>query len=237
MRVITLLATLVGTAAIASTLSAAAAGPMERKACFKDCREARGTCLQVAKQRRAVAQASCSSDAGSRRACRRAAGALLRKAKPACGRFQRQCRACCRAGGSGPACPIGRPVAYEPPPVSDFRFLPRLSDGTRLLISTEGGRISLDPTRRSPLTAVGACVRWVTACVQPEVRSLDDCARSAPPCLGERPWEEASACCPARCFGEYEGARRAGGEAVDVFRTTYIREPRCVPGMAELLGR
>ena len=45
-------------------------------------------------------------------------------------------------------------------------------------------------------SALGACTRWITSCVDPTSRSLDDCARSAPPCATAQPWEEPD-CCPA----------------------------------------
>ncbi len=234
MRLITLLATLVVT--IALTLPAAAAGPTGRKACFKNCGEARRTCLRVAKQRRAAAQASCTPDAGSRRACRRAAGALLRKAKPACGRYQRQCRACCRAGGNGPACPIGRPVDFEAPPMPDLERLgvPRLPNGRYLAIAIPGLQLEIDPTRRDPVTAFGACLRWITKCVEPGVRQLDDCARSVPSCLTDRPWEERQACCPTACFAAYEATRQAGTPPLPAFQGVYLADAGCFPGLREL---
>jgi hypothetical protein len=85
------------------------------------------------------------------------------------------------------------------------------------------------------VTALGACTRWITLCVDPASRSLDDCARSAPACATDRPWEEAAACCPAACFATYEAARLGGAEPLAAFSQVYFTDASCFPGVRALL--
>jgi hypothetical protein len=129
-------------------------------------------------------------------------------------------------------------VAFDPPPPLDVAAagLPQLPDGNFLVLSVPGAALEIDPTRRDPITAGGACARWLTTCVAPGGHPLDDCARSAPPCASERPWEEATTCCPAACFDRYQDARRAGADPLAAFDAVYFAEDTCFPGVAALLA-
>jgi hypothetical protein len=113
--------------------------------------------------------------------------------------------------------------------------LPRLPDGQFLVLAVPGAQLTIDPTLRDPVTALGACTAWITACVDPS-RSLDDCARSAPPCATDRPWEEATACCPAACFEGYQRARQGGTEPLAAYEQVYFKDASCFPGLRALLA-
>ena len=133
---------------------------------------------------------------------------------------------------------IGRQVSFDPPPPQDIENagLPQLANGRLLALAIPGGQLELDPTRRDPVTALGACTHWISSCVEPESRSLDDCARSAPACLTDRPWEEDAVCCPTACFDAYERARQSGTEPMTAFPEVYFRGATCFPGVAEMVG-
>jgi hypothetical protein len=205
-----------------------------RKRCLRDCARSQRECLATARARRAQLAAACPSGP----ACRNAIKATVGGARSLCRQFRRECRACCRAGGQGPDCPIGRPVPFEPPPPPDLAatHLPQLPDGRFVVLVIPGAQLLLDPLLRTPVTALGACTGWITSCVDPSARSLDDCARSTPPCLTDRPWEEPAACCSAGCFTAYEAVRRAGTESLTAFAQVYFEDAQCFPGVRELLA-
>ena len=192
-------------------------------------------CLAVARTSAKGFRAAC---VGGSPACRRGARFVLRASATRCRRLRKDCRACCRAGGQGKACPVGHPVAFAPPPPLDVAAagLPRLPDGNFLVLSVPGAALEIDPARRDPITAAGACARWLTTCVTAGGHPLDDCARSAPPCATERPWEEATACCPAACFERYQDARRAGADALAALDAVYFGADTCFPGVTALLA-
>ena len=135
--------------------------------------------------------------------------------------------------GSG----IGRQVTFAPPPVQDLAALgvPRLPDGRFFVFGAGDASLTVDPTLRNPVTALGACTRWITTCVDPTARSLDDCARSAPACTTDQPWEEDAPCCPAACFAAYEAARLAGTAPLPAFSQVYFTDASCFPGVRALL--
>lgn len=205
--------------------------------CLRTCGPVQRSCLALARTRTGALRAACTGARSARASCRNSTRAVLRTAAAGCRRLRKDCRACCRAGGQGPACPVGRPVAFEPPPPPDLTaaHLPRLANGQFLVLVIPGAQLTIDPTLRDPVTALGACTAWITACVDP-ARSLDDCARSALPCATERPWEEAAACCPATCFEAYQQARRAGAEPLAAYGRVYFKEPDCFPGLRDLLA-
>jgi hypothetical protein len=205
--------------------------------CLRTCGAELRLCVGLAKDRRTAARAGCSGDA--RAACRAAVTRTFRAAKQRCRAFRKECRLCCKSGGVGPQCPVGRPVAFtaEPPPDPGASGLPRLENGNYLVMSLPGVELQLDPTLRDAVTVLGDCAGYATACLAPPERTLDDCIRSAPPCLGERPWEEAAPCCPAGCFTAYEAARRAGSSDLAAFQQVYFDDGSCIPGLRELLGR
>lgn len=132
---------------------------------------------------------------------------------------------------------IGRVLTFAPPPVQDLAALgaPRLPDGRFFVFGTPDASLTIDVTLAGPVTALGACTRWITTCVDPASRSLDDCARSAPACATDRPWEEAAACCPAACFAAYETARLAGIAPLAAFSQVYFTDASCFPGVGALL--
>jgi hypothetical protein len=141
-----------------------------------------------------------------------------------------------------PVCPVGRVVAFTPPPRRELATLPlpSVGNGNLLVLEVPGGRLELDPTRRGPLTALGGCTAWIAACVAPPDRTLDDCARSAPRCAGTTPWDEAEPCCPAGCFEAYRRARidaPPGEPALDTFTQVYFDDAGCFPGVRAAAGR
>ena len=222
---------------VACTAGAVAAAG-SRRPCLRSCGSEQRACRGLARTHAGALRAACTGAGGSRASCRRAARTIVRRATTGCRRLRKDCRACCRAGGAGPVCPIGHPVAFDPPPPPDLAAarLPRLPDGQFVVLVIPGAQLLLDPTRRDPVTALGACTGWITSCVEPAGRSLDDCARSAPPCATDRPWEEAVACCPAACFEAYQQGRRAGTDALAAFAQVYFQEARCFPGVQALLA-
>ena len=133
---------------------------------------------------------------------------------------------------------IGRVVTFEPPPVQDLAVLgaPQLPDGRFFVFGTPAASLTIDATLSGPVTALGACTRWITTCVDPLSRSLDDCARSAPACATDRPWEEPP-CCPAGCFAAYEAARLDGTAPLAAFSQVYFTDASCFPGVRAMLDR
>jgi len=219
-------------------LIAATAMPADgaRRQCLRTCPTELRSCMNLARARTRTLRSACTGSRPARATCRRAARGALHGATAGCRQLRKDCRACCRAGGHGPRCPVGRPVAFEPPPAQDLGALgvPRLPDGRFFASAIPGASLAIDPTLRTPVTALGACTRWIAACVDPAARSLDDCARSAPPCATDRPWEE-PACCPAACFDAYQAARRGGAEPLATFSSVYFRDASCFPGVRALL--
>src|SRR5262249_17829160 len=127
-------------------------------------------------------------------------------------------------------------VKFQPPPPQDLSALglPELPDGSLFLIGVPNATLAVDPALRTPVTALGACTRWITNCFDPVFRSLDDCARSAPRCATDQPQDE-PACCPGMCFEAYRAARRVGTEPLAAFSDVYFRDASCFPGVRELL--
>jgi len=134
---------------------------------------------------------------------------------------------------------IGEEVSYSPPPRPNLAALglPQNLDGTFALLTPPNAELRIDPTIADPVTAAARCGDWVTGCLAPPARSLDDCARSAPHCTTNRPWDEAAACCPAACFTAYEAKRRQGASAMLAWRQVYRDDGSCFPGLRALLGR
>src|SRR5262249_4119543 len=155
-----------------------------------------------------------------------------------CARPRAECRACCRAGGTGPVCPVGQPVSFDPAPPVDLSAagLPAAADGHPLLLAIPGGRLESDSSRRDPIVAAGACTRWITSCVVDGRHALDDCTRSAPPCATDRPWEEPAVCCPVSCFERYQTARRGGASPLGALEAIYLAKDPCFPGVAAMLA-
>jgi hypothetical protein len=136
---------------------------------------------------------------------------------------------------------IGKRVQYTPPALPDLDALKlqQTESGGYMLFPVDSGEsqghMEIQNDLRDPLTAVGACTRWVVGCVEPGQRSLDDCARSVPQCTSDRPWEEEAHCCPANCFDSYATVRESGVEPITAFDTVYFADGSCFPGLEDLL--
>ena len=123
--------------------------------------------------------------------------------------------------------PVGNVVVFTPAPPADptpgaFAGMPFV-------------QLEIDPTQRDAITALGACAHWITQCVNPESRSVDDCFRSVPNCTADEPWREAELCCPAQCYAEYADRRRAGEDALAAFDAVLFVDRTCMPGLEQLL--
>ena len=229
-------AVLVLLVAICAATPAPAGASSTLRRCLQACASDVRSCVALARTRTRTARSACTGSSSARAACRHAARAGLHLSVQSCHTLRKDCRACCRAGGQGPACPVGRPVGFEPPPRQDLGALgvPRQDDGSFFVLAIPNASLAIDPTRRDPVTALGACTGWIVACVDPASRSLDDCARSAPPCTSAQPWEE-PACCPSACFAAYQERRRAGSEPLAAFSAVYFEGASCFPGVRTLL--
>lgn len=130
---------------------------------------------------------------------------------------------------------VGRLVSFTPPPTPNVALLglPREDDGTHLVLEIPGVALRANPDLRDPATAFARCIRWIMECAQAGAGSLDDCARSAPVCQTEEPWEEAAECCPAACFEAYIVRRLQGQDDFDSFDQVYLTEHSCFPGLLE----
>lgn len=218
------------------TGSAPALAASARKTCIKACKADRAPCLGLASARKAALAGECAGTGAARRACLGAAKRVFKVGRQACGKLLGDCRACCKAGGQGPTCPVGHPVSYTAPPPLDLTTLglPTAKSGRPLVLAVPGAQLEIDATRKDALTALGHCARWITACVVSQ-HPLDDCARSVPLCATDRPWEEQDECCAASCFERYQQARQAGTEAVEAFGQVFYGTSSCMPGVQDLL--
>jgi hypothetical protein len=134
---------------------------------------------------------------------------------------------------------IGTEVEFTPPPPPNLPALglPAFDPRSYHLSANGDGDLLLDPEQSDPLTALGRCAGWITACFEPPLRTLDDCARSAPACTTAEPWLEEAPCCPAACFTAYETLRLAGTSPVRALQKAYYDDGSCFPGLGALLGR
>jgi len=224
----------------AGVIVLATAGPVAAdsalRPCTRACKSETRSCLDIARQHAETLRSSCSGTAAATRQCRRVVHKSLGSARKACVRLRADCRACCRAGGQGPTCPVGTPIDFTPPAAPDPTELglPVATSGRPILLAIPGAQLEFDTTRKDALAALGACARWITACVT-SGHPLDDCARSTLPCGSDMPWEEPAACCAPSCFQRYQEARRGGTEPVAAFDTVYYGADPCMPGVADLL--
>jgi hypothetical protein len=229
---------LVGIVAIVALGGAAgrAAASKSDRACLAACKATRGKCLRIAKRQSVAAMAGCTGDRRTHRTCVHGVRRAFQTGRAACRTLLADCRACCRAGGQGPRCPVGQPIDFTPPPEPDLTQLglPTAPSGRPILLSVPGAQLEFDMTRRDALTALGACTNWITACAVGG-QAVDDCVRSVPPCGTDAPWQEPVACCAPSCFARYQQARRAGTEAPDAVDTVYYGDDPCMPGVGDLL--
>ncbi len=231
-------AILVAVAGAGASAGVTAAAPTAARACIKACKSTRGTCLRIAKSRNAAVAPACSGDRQAHRTCVAGVRHAFKSARTACRTLLADCRACCRAGGQGPRCPVGQPIDFTPPAPQDLTQLglPTAASGRPIVIAIPGAQLEVDPARKDGLTGLGACAHWITECVAGG-HALDDCARSAPPCGTATPWEEPAACCAPPCFARYQEMRRAGTEAVAAFDAVYFGTDSCMPGVTDLLRK
>lgn len=133
---------------------------------------------------------------------------------------------------------IGRDVVFSGPPplpLDAIAALPISPDsGLPELIRLPEGGLELDVNQRDAITDVGQCTGWITACVTPGARSLDDCVRSVPACAAGTAVGGAVACCPSACAADYKQARLSGASDMDAFMNTYFNDGSCVPGFTGL---
>lgn len=131
---------------------------------------------------------------------------------------------------------IGRKVSFTAaPPVDLGSFsLPNTPGGAPVIMRAPNVELTLDLLRADPVLALGRCARWITECVAPPARRLDDCVRSAPACTTAQPWLEAAPCCPSGCFPIYESRRRGGESSLLAFRETFFTDGSCIPGLSAL---
>lgn len=126
---------------------------------------------------------------------------------------------------------IGVPVEYTQNPleVSFDQFPVNPETGRPIVLKLGDFQFEYDATRRDRDTAMAACQDWVASCFNPAVRTLDDCARSAPQCKTATPWLETGTCCPSNCYSQYRAKRLLGTAARYAFTTTYLLENACMP--------
>jgi hypothetical protein len=145
----------------------------------------------------------------------------------------------CSSGPPSPDAHLPLPtVEYTPPARVDPAALglPTLPNGNTVLLAIPGLRLEHAPTLKDPLTALGACARWVTGCFEPGSRSLDACVNSVPSCTTDEPWLEATECCPAACQDAYRARRAANEEPWPALDATLFVDGSCMPGLAALVG-
>lgn len=132
---------------------------------------------------------------------------------------------------------FGRQVAFTPPVDPDPAAAPLPKNAAGQLRLTPGAPVEIvwAPPTPGPMTALSQCTRWISSCVAPPARTVDDCARSVPVCKTNEPWNEA-ACCPQACFDRYVAARKSGTKDVDAFSATYFdKNDNCIPGISALV--
>jgi hypothetical protein len=81
--------------------------------------------------------------------------------------------------------------------------------------------------RSDAATALAACERRITECAYANLRSLDACAVSMPPCKTTQWWAESEVCCPQSCIDAYAAARSAGKNQVTALMETYDSSGAC----------
>ena len=141
---------------------------------------------------------------------------------------------CSGSPTSGTAPDLGS-ISYTPPPLaspSDWSALPLpKTDGGALVVTTLPGlKLIVDPSVRTPVSALGDCSRGLLGCVA-EGHTLDDCVGAVPACKTDKPWEEPNLCCPAACAVEYRAARGQGMSTNAALKATYFKRAGCFPGL------
>jgi hypothetical protein len=131
---------------------------------------------------------------------------------------------------------LGQTVSYSLPPTPQelIDALPKNPETGRPIVSAvPDATLEYDANLRDPVTAVGACTRWITGCVKTTGRPLDDCARSVPVCATTTPWLEQT-CCPQSCGREYRDSRLQGRDPLTAFLETYFESGSCFPSFEGL---
>ena len=138
------------------------------------------------------------------------------------------------------------PVAYPTPATvatpevtrPDLSVLPHDDAGRPILMESGDVRMVVGPTRQDAVTAAGACMARVGACLQPgsltAAQTVDACWASVPRCATDQPWTETGTCCPLRCAELYAALRSQGYDA----RVAHLRtiQSVCWNGLAQALG-
>jgi len=121
--------------------------------------------------------------------------------------------------------------APEPPPDPAQLGLSVASDGRTFVIESAGDiELRYDPAPTpSPMTALARCTDWLMQCFDRVQQGMDACFGAVPPCGGERPWEEALACCPEACATHYGERRAEGREPLQAFLDVFGPSVRCIP--------
>ena len=155
--------------------------------------------------------------------------------RPLCLFASLACVAGCSGSTPSSAADLGSNISYTPPPLatpSDWNALPlpKTDGGGIVVIELPGMKLLLDPSKRTPVSALGDCARGLLGCVA-EGHTLDDCVGAVPPCKTDKPWEEPTLCCPARCAVEYRVARGQGMTTNLALKAAYFKRAGCFPGI------
>ena len=169
--------------AIVTILASVPAAPAEAaevaKACTRSCATALRECRAAVRESGAVLQGVCTAGSGDRRACRRAARRDARAAARACGVLRKQCRACCRAGGT--SCAETRVTLDDPRaatavvPPAGGTLTTTAADGTVFTLDIPAGALTAAETiTLTPVTAFGPFPvgRGIVAAVHAEPSGL-----------------------------------------------------------------
>jgi hypothetical protein len=113
--------------------------------------------------------------------------------------------------------------------------LPTDVDGEPIVFETNDAKLQVDTGNRDALTALGACTDLVTYCVEPGVRSVDQCVASVPTCRTTSPWNELVACCPKSCQLAFNTARENGVGELRAFEDVFFGQSDCFPGVQAAL--
>jgi len=133
--------------------------------------------------------------------------------------------------------PYGAPDAVDVPalPVVDVSKLPKDDAGRPLLLDGPRVSIAVGPAWKNSASALARCAAMVTHCVDLPTKTLDACMFSVPRCKTDKPWDEATACCPTACWDRYELLRKAGVSPIASFdQVLFVKS--CMPGAPALIG-
>ena len=90
-----------------------------------------------------------------------------------------------------------------------------------------------------PLGVQTACSAMISDCVNKDGNphnTLDACFQSAPRCATQKPWQEATTCCPTSCWKQYSDLRTQCVDGPSAFKRVLYDE-HCVPGTSQMSGQ